>query len=101
MTTKVIFRVDKRDNQQEIIAFFPAIAGDMNPYRTCQAYVHMGQHITADVHFSEWTHPATEAEYMPLYNELVSIGYDDLKICKRTSQKDLQERINQRIHLTE
>lgn len=101
MATKVIFRVDERYEDPEVIAFFPAMAGARNPYATCQAYVHNGQHIIADVHFSEWTRPATEAEYKDLYAELVGIGYNDLKVCKRTSQKDLQERINQRIHLTE
>jgi hypothetical protein len=95
MTTKVIFRVDERDNGYEVIAVFPEYAGDMNPYRTCQGYVHMGQHTTISADVMQWTRPAKPEEYKDLLSELVSIGYDDLKICWKFTRKDLEKRKEQ------
>lgn len=75
--TKVIFRKYKSG---EIIALFP---DEMN-YCFCASYMHIGQH--SDAYYAyvvRNTKPATQEEYQPLLNELISIGYDDLKICKR------------------
>lgn len=92
MKTKVIFRVDTRDKGYEVIAVFPAIAGDYNPYQTCAGYVHMGQHTTLSADVMQWTRPASPEEYKDLLAELVSIGYEDLIIAKRFSKKDLAAR---------
>lgn len=92
MKTKVIFRKVKQEG--EIIAVFPADAGDSNPYRTCSFYEHDGQHGAMSIDFMSATIPAKPNEYESLKAELESIGYD-LRIVKRFNHKDLQERINQ------
>ena len=92
MNTKVIFRKTKRAWGNEIVAVFPDKAGDMNPYRTCAGYAHIGQHTVVSADFMQWTRPASPEEYKDLLSELISIGYDDLKIAKRVTQKDFESR---------
>ena len=93
MTTKVIFRKFKTDN--DIIALFPELPGDMNPHVTCLSYQHVGQHGAACVNLTgQYTRPASEDQYKDLLAELVSIGYTDLKISHKATRKDLQKRIN-------
>lgn len=82
--TKVIFR---KFSDGEVIALFPEMPGIMNP-ATCQSYVHYGQHGSASAGLSRCTKPAKESEYAGLLRELVSIGYDDLKICQRFTRGD-------------
>jgi hypothetical protein len=89
--TKVIFRKFKGG---EIIALFPAIVGDNNPYATCESYMHIGQHGSASVDLILSTKPAKPEEYAPLLNELKSIGYDDLVVKQRFNRSDLKARIN-------
>jgi hypothetical protein len=96
MTTKVIFRMLKNpyNKNDEVIAIFPELPGDMNPYITCQSYQHVGQHGAACVNLTgRYTAPAKEEQYKDLLAELVSIGYDDLKISHKATRKDLQKRI--------
>lgn len=93
--TKVIFRVDTREHQREVIAVFPDQAGDLNPYRTCGGYVHMGQHTTIGADVMNWTRPARPDEYADLLKELESIGYNDIKIMKRFTRADLLKRQEQ------
>ena len=88
--TKVIFKI----LEGEIIALFPELAGDNNPYRTCLSYMHVGQHFAASVELSKLK-SATPEKYMPLFYELVGQGYNDLKVVKRFSRNDLQKRIAQ------
>jgi len=92
MNTKVIFR--KWPKSHDVIAVFPELPGDCNPYRTCLSYEHLGQHgaITLDFGNGKWTKPASPAEYADLKAELESIGYT-LRIAKRMTRKDLQARI--------
>ncbi len=93
MKTKVIFRkMGKID--PDIIALFPASAGDCNPYQTCNSYMHVGQHFAASVELMQYTKPATPEEYTSLQAELESLGYD-LVIGYRFTQKDLQARKEQ------
>lgn len=81
MTTPVIFRAFRND--QDVIALFPAMAGDHRP-DTCGSYMHIGQHGAASVRlFYEDTRPATPDEYMPLMRELERQGYDDLRVYQR------------------
>jgi pyruvate/oxaloacetate carboxyltransferase len=97
MKTKVIFRKEFPENGGEIIAVFPSLAGDPNPYATCLCYAHLGQHGAVALDYLQDTFPARTLEYYPLMKELESIGYD-LQVAKRFSRKDLQARINQVNH---
>ena len=97
MTTKVIFRMFKNpyDKNDDVIALFPELPGDMNPHVTCLSYQHIGQHGAACVNLTgQYTKPAKEDQYKDLLAELVSIGYDDLKISHKATQRDLQKRID-------
>lgn len=86
MATLVKFVKDKDgDFKGDITAVFPQLKYNRllygNHRLTC--YAHLGQHSGAD---KSWvideTIPATESEYTPLLQELKSIGYTNLKICK-------------------
>jgi len=91
MKTKVIF---KKFPDGDVIALFPELAGDMNPFRTCLSYMAIGQHSDASVDLASLKSASFE-EYKALYYELtVVIGYD-LQVIKRFSNKMLQERIKQ------
>lgn len=74
--TRVVFRKYK---DGDIIALFPKRGDYM-----CESYMHIGQHSMADYpQVIRMTKPANESEYKELYNELVSIGYDDLVVKKK------------------
>lgn len=92
--TKAIFRKEFPENGGGIIAVFPSMAGDNNPYRTCAYYAHVGQHGGMAIDYMKCTFPTTPEEYASLKEELESIGYD-LQTAKRFSRKDLQARIEQ------
>lgn len=93
MSTKVIFR-KFRDNG-EIIALFPDMPGTMDPW-TCSCYMHLGQHGTAGPGIIKDTVPASPGEYGELFDELVYIGYDDLKVMKRVNNSaSYQARYNE------
>jgi hypothetical protein len=85
MATLVKFRKhkDKKFNW-DITAVFPQLKYNKNMYGNSMltGYAHLGQHTAVNI---EWVNqdsePATESEYLPLKQELESIGYD-LKICK-------------------
>ena len=84
-TTKIMFRyVSYPDGDPEVLAIFPEIpADDKGFYATC--YARIGQHSSCDVQgMIRISRPATEAEYSSLLQELKSIGYDDLRIIRRT-----------------
>lgn len=59
---------------------------------TC--YAHIGQHSSCNYSWarSKGLRHATHEEYAPLLHELQAIGYVDLKIIKRISQKMHAER---------
>ena len=86
--TKVIFR--KFDNG-EIIALFPQEPATYDGWE-CMSYMHVGQHGSADPFIAKDTKPATPYEYAALYNELKSIGYNDLIVCKRFNKNDYKIR---------
>jgi len=90
MKTKVIF---KKFPEGDVIALFPELAGDNNPYKTCLSYCHLGQHGAASVELSSLK-AATPYQYASLKVELEQLGYD-LLIVKKFSRKMLQERIAQ------
>ena len=89
---KVIFR---KFPDGDVIAIFPRIMGDSNPYRTCLCYQQIGQHGAITLDFARFTKPAQVNEYTDLYNELCRIGYE-LKVSKRYNHKsDLKARLLQ------
>lgn len=83
-TIKVIFRkLEKGD----IIALFPQFPGNVAG-TFCRSYQHIGQHGAADYGWViEISEPATEEEYADLLQELRDIGYEDLEVRQRVSQK--------------
>ena len=87
MKTIVVFRKTK----WEVIALFPQQPGS-NDTRTCDSYMHTGQHGAAAASGHGWP-LATPAEYEPLKRELVRIGYS-LDIRKRAPSNSRQLRIN-------
>ena len=86
--TKVIFKI----LEGQVIAFMPALIGDNDYFNTCESYMHIGQHSSADVELCSRLKPASLEQYTPLLNELVSIGYDDIKIAKRVQYADYEAR---------
>ncbi len=97
--TKVIFRImkdpDYFDNPGEsVVAIFPEIPGDSNPYRTCLSYQHVGQHGAISLDYPEFTFPATDEESKDLQRELESLGYN-LKVCKRMQYNYLRIRLQE------
>ena len=79
--TPVIFR--KSDG--EITAVFPAEPWSLDPNsRAC--YAPIGQHSSCSIAWYLTTKPATIDESASLLSELVSIGYDDLRVVKRMTR---------------
>lgn len=74
---KVVFRKFKNG---EIIALFPQMLCSRG---TIISYMHIGQHGGADPLIVYDTKLATPEEYAPLLAELVAIGYDNLRVCKK------------------
>jgi len=90
--TKVIFKSIR--GSSEVVALFPEMAGNNNPYQTCACYQHIGQHGYAHIDWAVEMKNATPMQYASLKVELEQIGYD-LWICSRFSRKMLQARIAQ------
>ena len=80
---KVVFRKFK-DGNKEIIALFPDDI-DNNRYKI-GSYMHVGQHGPACRAIIKNTTLAAPAEYEELLQELISIGYSDLRIMKRITE---------------
>ena len=86
--TKVIFRKFK---DGEVIALFPQEPATRNGWE-CMSYMHVGQHGGADPMIVHETKPAKWDEFVELLEELQSIGYNDLKICKKFTPEDYKVR---------
>ena len=84
--TKVIFR---KFGNGEVIALFP---DEQERGGNICSYMHVGQHGSADPNIVHRTRPAKWAEFVELLRELQSIGYNDLKICKKFTQEDYKVR---------
>lgn len=76
--TKVIFR---KFRDGSVIALFPNIPWDNNG--NIASYMHVGQHGGASHLIVADTKLAEKDEYAPLLRELKSLGYSNLKICKK------------------
>lgn len=86
--TKVIFRKFKNG---EVIALFPQEPATRDGWE-CMSYMHVGMHGGADPFIVNDTKPAIPYECADLYNELKSIGYDNLAVCKRFYKNDYKIR---------
>lgn len=91
--TKVIFRRFKKRDGNDLIALFPALAGDQSPH-TCSSYQTIGQHGAASVGLVSITRKAKPEEYADLQKELERIGYR-LKIAHKFTAADYRARLEQ------
>lgn len=84
--TEVIFRKFKSGNK-EILALFPY--DTERRFGTCESYMHIGQHGTADLGIIASTKLATPAEYADLKAELENYGPVEanynLKVIKKVN----------------
>lgn len=87
MKTKVIFR---KFPEGDVIAFFPDLPVTNDP-GAMLSYQHIGQHGAAFYPLD--TKPANSDEYVALYVELESIGYD-LEIRKRATYQNYLNRFD-------
>lgn len=85
--TIVIFKKDPQ-NHDEVIAFMPYEICDWQGYYTC--YTHIGQHSTTCDQYFKQCRTATQEEYEPLLNELISIGYN-VEIKKRLNTEKFKQ----------
>ena len=83
MATKIVFR--KYPKSKDIIALFPAEQWGTSG-KLVTSYMHIGQHCSADYKGTiKSTVPATHDEYLPLLDELSSMGYNCQPIqCYKT-----------------
>lgn len=85
MTTPVMYRRSLKRDGGDVFALFPTIPAD-NYGEHCNFYAHIGQHGAADfTHAVHTSKPATtdDPHVRALHGELVSRGYDDLKVIRR------------------
>lgn len=75
--TKVKFLVHE-EYKDDLFAFFPEDVCDLDGNFT--SYAHVGQHSGCCQEYADQSREATREEYLPLLQELESIGYDDLVI---------------------
>jgi hypothetical protein len=81
MSTLEIPVVFRKFSNGAIIALFPTF--DDGNYRVA-SYMHVGQHGGADYDVVvSSTKIASESEYRELFQELQSIGYENLKVYRR------------------
>ena len=99
MTIEVIFRKYTK-RPCETIAIFPYEIADAKG--DISSYQHIGQHGACDRYFRTFTRPCYEEwEYRDLLKELISIGYDDLKIINRVNHgRYLQALIDSRKNMS-
>lgn len=75
--------VQFRKFKGEIIAVFPYI---IESEISVLSYAHIGQHSGCVWYINNISKAAKESEYLPLLNELKSIGYDNLNIISKRRQ---------------
>lgn len=78
-----LVRFFKNNESEAVYAFFPQLNYNKHLYgnRMKVSYEHYGQHGGCHLDYVKDSKKATEAEYLPLKQELESIGYT-LKVCK-------------------
>ena len=85
--TIVIFKKDPQNNN-EVIAFMPYDICNWQGYFTC--YAHIGQHCSSCDEYFRQCRTATQEEYEPLLNELISIGYN-VEVKKRLNTEKFKQ----------
>lgn len=73
--TPVVFRM----MQGECIALFPGFENG----KYIQSYMHVGQHSDACPELINELKPATKKQYSDLLNELIQLGYTNLKVYNK------------------
>jgi hypothetical protein len=81
MTEVKFVKTKSGEFKGDITAVFPYEIATMEGDMLC--YSHVGQHACCSKDWLKHTVLATPKEYYDLFRELISIGYDDLKIIKR------------------
>lgn len=84
--TPVIFKREGND----IVAIFPTLPGTNEFDMTC--YAHIGRHSSCAANYASSLKPAKPEEFAVLHAELVRIGYDDLQIVRKVTQKHFAAR---------
>ena len=81
MKTKVAFKIERNPHtkKSEVFAFFPN-KDDEHEKGMFTSYSHTGQHSLCAKSYFDCRRWASYAEYIDLYKELVSIGYDNLEV---------------------
>ena len=91
-TLPVIFR--KYTSNGDILAIFPTLPALHSSPHTVTCYEHIGQHGSMAYGYMEpHTVKASPSEYAELYAELITIGYNNLKVVQRRSTKMIDEAI--------
>ena len=83
MKTTVVFKIERNPytKEKEVFAFFPD-ERDRHDGDLYTSYSHVGQHSLCHKSYFNHRKYANFAEYKPLYDELVRIGYD-LKVLNK------------------
>ena len=84
MATLVKFLVNESHIEKDIFAYFPQLVASRGKSGAVAklSYSYLGQHSGCSPQYAKESRKATQSEYLPLLNELKSIGYTNLKICK-------------------
>lgn len=86
---KVVFL---KDEEGDVFAYFP-FEEWCNGTMTC--YAQVGQHSACHPFYAKKCKEAKKADFQPLLNELISIGYNDLEIISKKQAKAFFEYLAQ------
>jgi hypothetical protein len=88
--TRIVFRTFKSgDAKGEVIALFIDTSNDCCTKANVMSYMHVGQHCEANYNgIIAETRRATPEEYAPLADELHRIGYTNIEVMYRKSNKN-------------
>ena len=86
--TKVAFKIEVNPSTKErsVFAFFPT-EKEGRDGEMFTSYSRAGQHSPCAKSYFDHCKWATYLEYAPLYDELVRIGYNDLKVLNKDFAK--------------
>lgn len=82
---EVIFLVHEEGGEADLFAYFPDIE-EGKGLRLC--YAHIGQHGACSEEYAGDSREATEEEFFPLLEELVSLGYHDMIVLNLLEAQD-------------
>ena len=82
--TEVAFKIEINPytKEREVFAFFPKQL-ENESLKTYTSYSHCGQHSECALDYFNHRRWAKVDEYRPLYNELKSIGYENLVVLNK------------------